>query len=169
MDRGLVHVYYGDGKGKTSAAVGLAVRAVGSGLSVCFAQFMKSGASGELDGLRSLGVRVVSGAQGKFSFQMNDEEKERARIGNEAVLDEALLLADDVLVLDEAMDACRKGFLDRDRVLRLLDEKPASVEVVITGHAPDPDFLEKADYVTEAVCCKHPYREGVPARKGIEY
>ena len=89
---------------------------------------------------------------------------------NEAILDEALILKDDMLVLDEAMDACRLGLLDRDRVLGLLREKPQGMELVITGHEPDGDFIELADYVTETVCRKHPYRdEGVCARRGIEY
>lgn len=170
MDRGLIHVYYGDGKGKTTAAVGQAVRAVGAGLTVCFAQFLKPGTSCELDGLRALGVRMISGAQDKFSFQMTDEERAQARLRNEAVLDQALLLSDDVLVLDEAMDACQLGLLDRGRVLALLRNKPSGMEVVVTGHEPDPEFLALADYATEAVCRKHPYRdEGVPARRGIEY
>lgn len=169
MKRGLIHVYYGDGKGKTTAAIGLSVRAVGANLTVCFAQFMK-GKSSELEGLRSLGVRMVGGAQNKFSFKMSDEEKEQARKRNEAVLDEALLLPSDVLVLDEAMDACRLGFLSRERVVDLIKNKPEGMELIITGHEPDAEFLEHADYVTETVCHKHPYRdEGVKARKGIEY
>lgn len=169
MERGLIHVYYGDGKGKTTAAVGLAVRAVGADLTVCFAQFMKSGRSNELEGLRSLGVRVVSGAQSKLSFRMTEEEKAIARGRNEDILKEALLLPSDVLVLDEVMDACRLGFLNREHVLALLRDKPQGVELVVTGHECDRDFTDLADYVTEAVCHKHPYREGVVARKGIEY
>lgn len=170
MERGYIQIYYGDGKGKTTAAVGLAVRAVGAGLTVCFAQFMKPGTSCELEGLRSLGVRMISGAQNKFSFQMTPEEKAQARLRNEAILNEALILKDDVLVLDEAMDACRLGLLDRERILALLRDKPHGLELVITGHEPDQEFLDLADYVTEAVCHKHPYRdEGVRARKGIEY
>ena len=169
MERGYIQVYYGDGKGKTTAAVGQAVRAAGAGMSVCFAQFLKSGASCELEGLRSLGIRMISGAQCKFAFQMTEEEKAAARRCNEAILDEALILEDDMLVLDEAMDACRLGLLDRDRVLELLREKPQGMELVITGHEPDQEFLDLADYVTEAVCHKHPYQEGVAARRGIEY
>lgn len=169
MERGYIQVYYGDGKGKTTAAIGLAVRAVGAGLTVCFAQFLKSGQSCELEGLRSLGVRMISGAQEGFAFQMDEAQKAKARLRNEAILNEALLLKDDVLVLDEAMDACRLGLLDRDRVLRLLRDKPEGMELVITGHEPDQDFLAAADYVTEALCHKHPYQEGIPARKGIEF
>ena len=169
MKRGYIQLYYGDGKGKTTAAVGQAVRAAGAGMTVCFAQFLKSGASSELEALRSLGVRMISGAQDKFAFQMTDAEKEEARLRNEAILDEALLLKDDMLVLDEAMDACRLGLLDRDRVLALLREKPEGLELVITGHEPDQSFLVAADYVTETVCHKHPYQEGVAARRGIEY
>ena len=166
MERGFIQVYFGDGKGKTTAAVGQAVRAVGAGLTVCFAQFMKPGTSCELEALRSLGVRMISGAQDKFTFQMTPEEKAQARLRNEAVLNEALILKDDVLVLDEAMDACRLGLLDRDRVLALLREKPQGMELVITGHEPDEDFLALADYVTEAVCHKNPYQDGFAARKG---
>lgn len=169
-ERGCIQVYYGDGKGKTTAAVGQAVRAAGAGMTVCFAQFMKPGTSCELEGLRSLGVRTISGAQTKFSFRMTPEEKAQARLRNEAILDEALILEDDMLVLDEVMDACRLGLLDSERVLSLLRDKPRDMELVITGHKPDPDFIAVADYVTETVCHKHPYRdEGMGARRGIEY
>ena len=130
MERGYIQVYYGDGKGKTTAAVGQAVRAAGAGMSVCFAQFLKSGASCELEGLRSLGIRMISGAQCKFAFQMTEEEKAEARRRNEAILDEALILEDDMLVLDEAMDACRLGLLDRNRVLALLRERSDKTGIV---------------------------------------
>lgn len=169
MDKGYIHLYYGEGKGKTSAAIGLAVRAASAGCTVCFAQFLKSGTSSELLGLRSLGVRVISGAQNKFTRHMNDEEKATARLRNEGVLREALIVQDDVLVLDEALDACRLGLLDKENLLSLAENKSEGLELVLTGHKLDRDFLRLADYVTEAVCHKHPFQEGVAARRGIEY
>jgi len=169
MDRGLIHIYFGDGKGKTTAAVGLAVRAAGNGLCVCFAQLMKTDEPPELASLAKLGVRVIGGAQEKFSFQMTEEEKAQAVEDNDAILEEALEKPCDLLVLDEAINAYRKGFVSKDRLERLVKEKPESLELVLTGRGPAPFMMEYADYATEMVCRKHPFDQGIPARKGIEY
>ena len=169
MKTGLVHIYFGEGKGKTTAAVGLAVRAAGSGMCVCFAQLMKPGRTSELDSLRALGVRVISGAQHKFSFDMTEEEKALVRTRNDAIVDEALLEPCDLLVLDEAIGAYRKGLVTREKIERLLEEKPDGLELVLTGRDPEPFMLERADYATEMVCRKHPYRAGIAARRGIEF
>lgn len=168
-DRGLVHVYYGDGKGKTTAAVGLAVRALGAGLDVRFAQFLKSGVSAELDELRSLGAQVISGAQEKFVFQMTDDERCAARENNEAVFVEALMTPCDVLVLDEAIGACQLGLISRERLENLLRNKPFGLELILTGRDPEPFVLAHADYATEMVCRKHPFECGIAARRGIEF
>lgn len=169
MERGLLHIYYGDGKGKTTAAVGLAVRALGNGLSVCFAQLTKSGRPPELVELERMGAKVICGAQTKFSFQMNDEEKTAALESNDRILDEALATSCDLLVIDEAVGAYRTGFITAGKLEKFIADKPVGLEVVLTGRDPAPFLLEAADYATEMVCEKHPFEQGIKARKGIEY
>lgn len=173
---GKVHLYSGDGKGKTSAAVGLSVRARGHGLNVCFAQFLKSGRSAELRVLETIGVRVVSGQSvEKFSFKMTDEEKAGVRKENDERLDWLWQLANsgdiDVLVLDEAVGAAfGTGLLDAQKLLRFVREKPSHLELVLTGRDPSKELSEAVDYHTNLCLRRHPYvSEGLVARAGIEY
>ena len=170
---GLVHVYCGDGKGKTTAAVGLCARAVGAGKRVVLVQFLKGGETGELAPLQALGVRVLRGKGGtRFSFAMTDAEKAAARAVHDAHLQEAaqLTLAEgvDLLVLDEALGALRHGLLDEELLQGLVRQRPAGLELVLTGRNPPAWLLEAADYVSEFTKQKHPYEKGVPARRGIE-
>lgn len=169
MSKGLTHIYYGDGKGKTTAAVGLAVRAAGNGLAVCFAQLMKTDEPVELSLLERLGITVMGGAQHTFSFLMNDEEKAAARVNNDAIVDAAFACPCDLLVLDEAINAYRTQLVSCDAFEHKVREKPDGLELVMTGRGPAPFMLEVADYATEMVCRKHPFKQGVAARKGIEY
>ena len=113
MDKGLVHLYCGDGKGKTTAAMGLALRALGQGMRVVVVQFLKNGTSGELEPLKKLGAAVYSGQPGaKFTFQMNAEEKAQATKENNARLAEALQQPCDLLILDEICAARNSGMVD---------------------------------------------------------
>ncbi|MBN2841285.1 MAG: cob(I)yrinic acid a,c-diamide adenosyltransferase [Coriobacteriia bacterium] len=171
--RGLIQVYTGDGKGKTTASVGLAVRAAGSGLNVAFIQFVKGGArSGELAMLERLGVRVERPAErstGLLGAGIHDDDR--------AAADAAWALAKDVLacgdydlvVMDELNVAMRYELVDTDDVLAVLDARPPAIEVVMTGRGAPDQIIERADLVTEMVPVKHPFDHGVPARKGIEY
>lgn len=172
MEQGLVEIYYGDGKGKTTAAAGLCARAAGQGLRAGFFQFLKGRASGEQAALAALGVRVSAPRQSeKFVFQMSAKERaETARI-QDANLAAAALAAPglDLLVLDEALTALGLGVLDRGALLRLTREKPAGLELVITGHQPDAELFELADYITRLTAERHPYERGIGARRGIEY
>lgn len=171
---GLVHVYTGKGKGKTTAAMGLILRASGRGLRVTLLQFMKGRPTGELQALERLeGVQVYRAKEmTKFSFQMTETEKEAVRQRHDALLRDVIgrCRADgtDLLVLDEALGAMATGLLDEGLLLDFLDHRPAHLEVVLTGRNPSPALLERADYVTEMVKRKHPFDKGVPARDGIE-
>ena len=176
MDKGLIHIYYGDGKGKTTAALGLALRASGCGKSVVVVQFLKDWKCGELDSLANLqGITVLRGkAQGSIFFhEMTDEEKLETRTIHDENLKKALDLQEngqcDILVLDEVIDAYNLGALDAVLFRELLNKKPEPLELILTGHSPDAQLLEHADYVTEMVKRKHPYDNGVTARRGIEF
>lgn len=173
-DLGLVHLYCGEGKGKTTASVGLTVRASGFGLKILFMQFLKSGTSSELKVLDSLeNVTVMSTKPiKKFSFQMTDEEKEEVRrIDGEVFLEVSKKLRDeeyDMFVLDECLGAIEAGLFDEKLIVDFLKTKPENLEVVLTGRYPTDELLELADYVSRIDKVKHPYDKGVMARKGIE-
>lgn len=175
MNQGLVHIYHGDGKGKTSAAMGLALRAVGNGWRVGILQFLKGSPSGEITALQTLpGVTILRGKKGtKFSFQMTEEEKQEARALHEEHLAQIARQAGegafDLLVLDEAMGACGAGLLAWESLLAFVRQKPPALELVLTGRGPDEELLKLADYVTEMKMQKHPYERGIQARKGIEF
>lgn len=173
-DLGLVHIYCGEGKGKTTCSVGLTVRACGYGLHVLFMQFLKSGDSSELKVLRSLEGIEVLGTKPikKFSFQMTEEEKAETRqVNAEQFHDmEEMLKKDhyDMLVLDECLGAVEAGLLDEAVIVNFLKNRPEQVEVVLTGRYPTPEMEELADYVSRIDKVKHPYDKGIPARAGIE-
>lgn len=170
MDKGLVHLYCGDGKGKTTAAMGLALRALGQGMRVVVVQFLKNGTSGELEPLKELGAAVYSGQPGaKFTFQMNAEEKAQATKENNARLAEALQQPCDLLILDEICAARNSGMVDEALAKQAVLERPQHREVVLTGRNPEAWMVEAADYITEMRPRRHPYEQGIPARKGIEF
>ena len=168
-----VHLYYGSGKGKTTAAVGSAVRALGQGMNVLFVQFLKDDSSGELEPLRKLGAEVLCGPpQQKFTFLMDEAEKRECTKQQTARLGQAMAWAkgktDAMVVLDEAVDAAQLGFLPLTEFCSWLDAG-REAEVILTGHSAPPWAAERADYITCMGCEKHPYRQGQPARRGIEY
>lgn len=169
---GLIHIYTGDGKGKTTAAVGLSVRAKGTGKRVLFAQFMKGGVSGELTAMRELGITVLHRpASRKFVRAMNDEERRAFRRVQGEILEEVRERADgcDLLIMDEILSAVTTGMVDAESVVRFLDGKPQRLEVALTGRNPAPELLARADYVSDIQCRRHPYERGVGAREGIEF
>jgi len=176
MSKGYTHVYFGDGKGKTTAALGLALRASGCGKSVVIVHFLKDWKCGELSTLPLLpNVTVFHGKSsgGVFIHEMNDEQKSATKTIHDDNLRKALKLQEeglcDLLILDEAIDAHMLGVLDNTMFTELLVNKPEPLELVITGHNPDAYILEHADYVTEMIKRKHPYDLGVTARRGIEF
>lgn len=170
---GLVQVYTGDGKGKTTAAVGLAVRAAGAGKRVAFVQFVKGGRrSSELAMLEQLGVSVerpAIGSTGLLGEGLNDAD---VRAAAQAWDIAAHLLAGaghDVVILDEINVAMRYGLVDEAAVLGALAARPPAIDVVLTGRGASEELIERADLVTEMVPVKHPFERGVPARLGIEF
>ncbi len=173
-DLGLIHIYCGEGKGKTTCSVGLTVRASGYGLNVLFMQFLKSGNSSELKVLRTLPNVEVMGTKPikKFSFQMTEEElKETREVNGKQFQEMCELLKDgkyDMLVLDESLGSIEAGLLDEDLIVNFLENKPEHLEVVLTGRYPSEKLVELADYVSRIDKVKHPYDQGVPARAGIE-
>lgn len=173
--RGCLHIYCGDGKGKTTAAVGLAVRAAGCGGKVLMVRFLKTDDSGEVEGLSWIPGITVCPCRKTFGFfwSMTEEQKKEAAIYYQSLLEEtwqqALNGQYDMLVLDEIMAACNNGLVAETRLMELLDTKPETLEVVLTGRNPSEALKERADYVSEIKKIKHPFDSGVPARKGIEY
>ena len=173
---GLTHIYFGDGKGKTTAALGLAMRAAGCGLKVVIVQFLKDWKCCELNSLALLpNVTVFRGkaSGGVFIFEMSDEQKAETKIIHDENLKNALDMQKDgrcdLLILDEAIDAYDLGVLDAEMFTGLLANKPDALELVVTGHKADADLLRFADYATEMVKRKHPYDKGVAARRGVEF
>ena len=169
-EQGLIHLYYGDGKGKTTAAMGLALRAIHAGKKVVIVQFLKSTATGEICLLERLGVKVYRGKCGEqFVFAMSAEEKaETKRMQTENLL--AAMGEDaDVLILDEACAVWQKGMIDRALLQKAVLEKSVKQEVVLTGRDPAGWMMEIADYCTEMRCRKHPFQKGIQARKGVEF
>lgn len=175
MRQGLIHIYHGDGKGKTTAAMGLALRALGCGWRVGIVQFLKGSASGEIEMLQGMSrVTILRGKSGdKFSFQMNEEEKAEAKrlYGRRLIqtAEEASKGAYDLLILDEALSACGCGLLCERELLDFIRQKPQELELVLTGRNPSETLLASADYVTEMRMQKHPFERGMTAREGVEY
>lgn len=170
---GRVHLYCGDGKGKTTAAVGLAVRMCGSGGRVLFVQFMKPGTSSELVALARLGtVRCVSSPvyHGFYRNQTDAQREETARACRAMFAEAAAAFSDyDLVVLDELVAAYRWGAVDREAVLAAIKGRPPRAEIVMTGREPPSELAALADYFSCVQKVRHPYDAGIPARCGIEY
>ncbi|MCI8560716.1 MAG: cob(I)yrinic acid a,c-diamide adenosyltransferase [Dorea sp.] len=172
-DTGKVHVYYGHGKGKTTAAVGQAVRAAGAGLRILFFQFLKDNSSSERMILEKIpGITCVAGKDKvKFYHQMKEEEQIEIKNFYIKKLDEIVKFSDsfDMLILDEALCAVALGALDLDRLLGVLGHDFNGLEVILTGREAPEKVLGIASYATEMKKIKHPFDAGLRARYGIEY
>ena len=173
-DGGLIHIYCGDGKGKTTAALGLSVRCAGHGNKVLIVQFLKSRPTGELKSLALIpGIEMMRGKETKkFTFQMNAEEKAQVKLEHlalfERVKQKCCAEKLDLLILDEVIGACNTGVFDKDILVDFIKGKPAELEVVLTGRNPAAELVELADYVSEICKRKHPFEKGIAARTGIE-
>lgn len=168
---GYIQVYTGDGKGKTTAAMGLALRAAGAGLRVCIIQLMKGAEAGEIAALRKLGDLITVRLFGRAGFIEGAPDEEDIRLAREGLeeAERAVVSGEyNVVILDEANVAVNFGLFSVSDLLRLMDRKPERVELVITGRKADPQVIERADLVTEMSEIKHYYHKGVSARKGIE-
>lgn len=172
MEQGYVQVYTGNGKGKTTAAVGLTVRAAAADLRVYFCQFMKYGPTGELDAFRAFGDRIAAeqfGTGDELSAPDAAADAAAAKRGFETARAAVLSGAYDVVVLDEANVADHLGYFEPNALVDLALERPESVELVITGRWASDTLQAVADLVTEMREVKHYYEEGVIARPGIEF
>ena len=170
MEQGLLHLYWGDGKGKTTAAMGLALRALGSGKRVVIVQFLKGGQSGEIPLLAQLGAKIFRGKGGqKFVFQMNEAEKAAARAVQNENLTAALAEPADLLILDEAGSAWELDMVDKDLLRQAVLERPAAQECVLTAHKAPQWMLDAADTPPEIKCRRPPHPTANTARKAIQY
>lgn len=177
MEKGCIQLYYGDGKGKTTAAMGQIVRCVGHGFKVLVYQFLKEPTSGEVDIIRNLpNVDYIENeGQIPFLFNMTPEQKEFFteifRKKFKQVQDRYYSGEYDLVVLDEVIDAYNLGTLPKEDLLEMMDKRPEHTELVITGHQYGmnmDELFERADYVTKFVKEKHPFDLGLPCRVGIE-
>ena len=172
--KGLVHIYFGDGKGKTTASVGLAVRCAGAGGKVLFSQFMKDGSSSEISVLKQIdGITVTDGySKAKFTRFMTDEEHIEAREYYSNEFERVTKKAEDekfdLLILDELINAVDKNYVELDKVIEFIENKPEGLEIVMTGRNPDRKLFDYADYVSDVIKIKHPFDKGIGSRLMIE-
>lgn len=169
----MIHIYTGDGKGKTTAATGLAVRYCGSGKKVCIFQFLKDGTSSELCVLKGADICVIpcqTETKG-FFWDMGDSEKEKLKEETCRNFCKVKECVDDfdMIVLDELAGAISNKLLNQKDVVNFLTEYAQQKEIVITGRTLPEEIIEMADYVSEIRCIKHPFDCGEKAKKGIEY
>ena len=173
MEKRLVQVYTGNGKGKTTAALGLALRAVGHGFKVFVIQFMKGNLIyGELESAKKLSPYLTIKQMGRQTFvSKTNPHPIDIKMAQEgfALAEKAIKGGEyDIVILDEINVAIDYGLIALSDLLQLIDSKPASVEMILTGRNAKPEIIEKADLVTEMVERKHYYSQGISARKGIE-
>ncbi len=173
LKKGLVQIFTGEGKGKTSAALGTAVRALGHGLRVCIVVFMKGDYPySEWKFLTKLpSVKIARFGFRTFTDPRNVKPEEKEQVKQAlAVAREAILSGDfDLVILDEINVVTAWKLAELDEVVKLIHDKPANVELILTGRYADEKLIELADLVTECVKIKHPYDKGIMARAGIDY
>ncbi len=173
--KGLIHIYTGGGKGKTTAAIGLGIRAYGRGFKVLMVQFMKGMMTGEIKTLQMLeqGFVLKRGTEiKKFTWQMSAEELDELSKAEQKMFEDTISEVSEseyqMLILDEIINSVSCGLIPSQKVLDFLKNKPEELEVVLTGRNAPKELLDAADYVTEMKEVKHPFNKGIPARKGIE-
>lgn len=171
---GYIHIYCGDGKGKTTCGMGLCTRAAGFGCKVLIYQFMKDNKTSERKVLENLDqITFIDGLESeKFSFQMTPEEKAERKAYYEAQFRTVTAKAEseeyDVLFLDEILYTIAAGLFDESLLLGYLAQKPARLEIILSGQNPSRQLIDAADYVSNIQKVKHPFDQGLPARRGIE-
>ena len=175
MEKGLIHIYTGTGKGKTTSAVGLAARALGQGFHVVYSHFMKNPKKygyHEIDSLKKLGAMIMGFTEGHpfcdkslktetLQQQVKDGLKELTAYLN---INEV-----DLLIMDEILITVRDGFLDEEELINFVKSKPKDTELVMTGRGATEKLIDLADYVSEVNKVKHPFDRGIMARRGIEF
>jgi len=174
MNKGLVHIYTGDGKGKTTAALGLLMRSYGADKRVLLCQFLKGQDTSELKSLEKMGIEVIRTEDvKKFVPFMDEDEKRLCKSSHEICYNKVakLILGGeyDLVVLDESIPAMNLGLIDVGSIIKLINDKPVHTEIVLTGRDAPKELEDIADYISEINSAKHPFEEGVTARIGIEY
>lgn len=174
--KGLILVHTGDGKGKTTAGLGLALRAWGSGLRVLILQFIKGGWKyGELEAIERLGQldgRIEIRPLGLGLMRSDEDREKHIRAAAKALQESERMMVSgqyDLIIFDEINYAVKFGLISLDDVLTLLDKKPENLHVLLTGRDARPELIERADLVTEMKLVKHPYQQGIKAQQGIEF
>lgn len=170
--KGYIQVYTGNGKGKTTAAFGLALRAAGAGMKVFIAQFVKGKAYSEIEAVRQYLPGITIRQYGRGCFIVKSPEEEDIRAAREGLDEVSKVIASgayDLVVLDEATIAIWYKLFSVDELNGILDRKPDSTEIVITGRYAPIELTDRADLVTEMQEVRHYYTRGVEAREGIEY
>ncbi|MBN1375583.1 MAG: cob(I)yrinic acid a,c-diamide adenosyltransferase [Dehalococcoidia bacterium] len=168
--KGLVQVYTGDGKGKTTAALGLALRASGQGLKVIFIQFLKGQLCGEHLFAQKHGTFEIHQFGEGDLFNKSDSELLKEIQDAYEYAEEAITGSKyDMVILDEIFVAHWRGLISLQQILSLIDKNPGNLELVLTGRKAPPEVIKRADLVTEMLMIKHPFFQGIPQRKGIEY
>jgi cob(I)alamin adenosyltransferase len=170
--KGLIIIFTGEGKGKTTAALGMALRGAGHRLKIIMIQFLKGAVKcGELDASKALPGFIMKPMGGQFLCKdgVTEEDRERIRDAWESCKEMISSKEYDVVILDEINYVLHYGLLSLDEVIRFLKEKPEHVHVVLTGREAKPELIELADMVTEMRKIKHPYDRGTKAQKGIEF
>lgn len=172
MEKRYIHVYTGPGKGKTTASLGLGLRAAGAGFKVHMVQFMKGRRYSELDGIENIDNFTIS-QHGRDEFVNKDNPEQididMAQEGFDFAKKVIKKEEYDVIILDEINVAIDFNLIKLKDVVDLVENKPDSLELVLTGRYAHPDIIKTADYVTEMLEIKHPYQNGVEARKGVDF
>lgn len=174
-ETGLIHIYTGDGKGKTTAAVGLATRALGNDFKVCYVSFHKRPeiyGYAEKDSLKKLGATVLHFAKGHPFLDRSIPVETMVKEVPEGLAHVEKLINEehfDLLILDELVISVRDNFIPEERVVEFIQNKPADLELVITGRGATPGLIEIANYVSNIQKIKHPFDKAITSRKGIEY
>lgn len=172
---GLIHIYCGNGKGKTTSALGLAMRASGAGMKVHIIQLMKGSDTSELASIEQLSNITIARPQKNYGFTRSMSEADRSEITvchNEMLLDafEKMLSGEfEMLIIDEFFAGYNNELVDKTLAEKIVFEKSENCELVLTGRNPPENFIAAADYVSEIIAVKHPYEKGITARKGIEF
>ncbi|RWX43315.1 cob(I)yrinic acid a,c-diamide adenosyltransferase [Candidatus Electrothrix marina] len=171
--KGLILIFTGHGKGKTTAALGMTMRAAGHGMKTCFIQFIKgSWKYGEMEALARFREEVDFHVMGRgFTWKSDDVEKDKAaaREAWEKAKEAIMSGGYNAVVLDEFTYLLRYGMIEKEEALEVLRRKPADLHICITGRDAEEELIELADLVTEMQPVKHPYRQGITAQKGVEF
>lgn len=175
MENGLIHIYTGNGKGKTTSAVGLAVRALGHGKKVCYSYFNKKPAKygyTEIESLKKLGAEILGLTDEHPFFNKlitKEEHKNQTEAGVEKLKKIIQSNKFDLLIMDEILISVRDEFLDEEQLIEFIKNKPKNLELVMTGRGATNKIIEIADYVSNIEKIKHPMDNGVMSREGIEF